>query len=96
MSGFNRIRSVTPTPWSGGPILITYEVVGLEADGSLRLFDAQGRRVKEFGRVPSEVGTWDVGWDGKGDHGRYLAPGVYFLRLDVGGRPFTSRFVVLK
>ena len=68
---------------------------GNTAPVALRLFDAQGRRVRGFDRAFSP-GLNDVSWDGTGDDGRAVKPGVYFYRLEVGGLHFTRRLVLVR
>ncbi len=48
---------------------------------TLDLFDALGRRVVTLARRDFVAGAHEVGWDGRGDDGRLVANGVYFLRL---------------
>lgn len=44
-----------------------------------------GRAVRELARGPLAAGRHEVAWDGRDDHGRVVAPGVYFVRMVAGG-----------
>lgn len=68
---------------------------GHSGSATLRLFDAQGRRVRGFDRSFSP-GLNDVVWDGTGDDGHPVRAGVYFYRLDVGELHFTRRLVLVR
>ena len=68
---------------------------GYSGPATLRLFDAQGRRVRGFER-PFSPGLNDVTWDGTGDDGHPVHAGVYFYRLDVGALHFTRRLVLVR
>lgn len=78
---YTRITFVLPAG-SSGPV-------------TLRLFDAQGRKVRGFDRAFSP-GLNDVTWDGTGDDGHAVKAGVYFYRLEVGGLHFTRRLVLVR
>jgi hypothetical protein len=57
---------------------------------TLRVYDAQGRRVRTFtvNREPCTV------WDGKDDLGQPLSSGAYFIRCDITGEHATTRIVL--
>jgi hypothetical protein len=62
---------------------------------SLRIFDAQGRRVRTYegGFSP---GLNEVAWDGTDERGHGVMAGVYFYRLQVGEEQFTRSLVYLR
>jgi hypothetical protein len=68
--------------------------MSLAAEGrvSLAVFDAAGRRVRQVfaGTVPA--GARAFTWDGRGESGQSLAGGLYFLRVEAGGRVMVRRF----
>lgn len=49
---------------------------------TLRVYDVGGRRVKTILEGELASGTHALHWDGRGEAGRNLATGIYFLRLD--------------
>ena len=61
----------------------------------LALFDAAGQRVRVL-RGLGRAGTNSVRWDGRGDDGRRLPPGVYHGRLLSGDGEGTQRLVLLQ
>ena len=61
----------------------------------LALFDAAGQRVRVL-RGLGRAGANSVRWDGRGDDGRHLPPGVYHGRLLSGDGEGTQRIVLLQ
>jgi hypothetical protein len=55
----------------------------VEAATTLDVFDASGRRVRELTRAAGRDG-WS--WDGLGDAGEALPPGVYHAEVRDGDR----------
>ncbi|MEO0180716.1 MAG: kelch repeat-containing protein [candidate division WOR-3 bacterium] len=80
---------VSPNP-AKGPVKISFSV----PDGvpySLKLYDPAGRMVGVIQEGPGREGpglTGEILWE------PYLRPGVYFLRLEAGGRSLTEKMVV--
>jgi hypothetical protein len=81
-----------PNPMSRGGVF--QYTIGDDTDGgggvevSLRLHDLQGRVVRELVSLRQGVGRYRVGWDGTGDRGAKVTPGIYHLRFQAGA---TSR-----
>jgi len=71
--------------WTSGP-----------TEAGLTLYDVQGRLLRTVfsGRVPA--GEHAVAWDGRNAYGQRLPAGVYFFRLEAGGRVFTEKAVLLR
>ncbi|MBD3222776.1 S8 family serine peptidase [bacterium] len=63
---------------------------------SLRVYDVQGRLVRELvdGIVPA--GTNEARWDGRDRHGRSVASGTYFARLVAGGVSQVESMVLVR
>ncbi|MFI5371390.1 MAG: FG-GAP-like repeat-containing protein [Candidatus Eisenbacteria bacterium] len=61
---------------------------------SLAILDIQGRRVRQLVDGMQTAGRHDASWGGEADDGRDAAPGVYFYRLETGGK-VTSRKLAL-
>lgn len=57
---------------------------------------ADGRRVRGLARGHFGPGGHEIIWDGRDDHGRAVASGVYFLRLQEGARAHVQRLVVVR
>jgi glucose/arabinose dehydrogenase len=59
---------------------------------TLTVLDVQGRVVRTLlDSAARSAGRHDASWDGRADHGRPAAPGVYLARLAFGGRTITHR-----
>ena len=50
----------------------------------LAVYTASGQRVALLVRGERQVGRHEVVWDGRDEHGRTLASGLYLYRLDTG------------
>ena len=60
------------------------------------VYDVTGRRVREAFRGWVESGRHAARWDGRDEGGARVGPGVYFCRMEFGGRTVeTRRLVVL-
>jgi hypothetical protein len=69
---------------------------GVEAASRLRVYDLAGRLVRELtGTSPTADGV-RFRWDGKGQDGRFVAGGVYFLRLGTPSGPLATKVVVVE
>ncbi len=93
-SGYSGLGRV-PSPVRGGAMTISYHVLH-ESQAALRIYDVRGRVIWDFGAVPSRLGTWEVGWDGRVEGGRPAPAGVYFVRLSLGERQDTAKVVLLR
>jgi hypothetical protein len=61
---------------------------------SLSIFDASGRRVRDFPEPPSADRI--VEWDGRDSSGRRLPPGVYFVRMKIENLSLSRKVVLLE
>jgi hypothetical protein len=85
-----------PNPTRVGALL-AYALPGPDgpAPVALELYDLGGRLVRTLVRASQPAGQYQVTWDGRDDHGRRLASGVYFVRLSLGARQQVKRLVIL-
>ena len=60
----------------------------------LTVYDAAGREIVVLMHAPLQSGEHTVSWDGRDQRGRAVASGVYWSRLEVGGR-VESRSMIL-
>jgi hypothetical protein len=65
-------------------------------DVALVVFDAAGHRVVTLMDGPAPAGMSRVTWNGADGSGLRVSSGVYFCRLETGGRVFTRKLVMLK
>lgn len=82
-----------PNPFSRTTKIWLEAPSGLHAD--LGVYAADGRRVATLLDGYLGPGRRGVVWDRRDAHGRCTSPGVYFLRLEAGGRVLTAKTVVL-
>jgi subtilisin family serine protease len=70
----------------------------LDAPGDIRLgvFDVAGRFVRTLVDGPLTAGSHARTWDGTDATGRSASAGVYFARLEFGGRQESTRLVLLR
>jgi len=63
----------------------------------VRIFDVNGREIRELRRSEVEAGRGSIKWDGCDANGRRVAPGTYFYSLSVDGEVFqTSKAVTIR
>ncbi|MEZ5065949.1 MAG: endonuclease [bacterium] len=62
-------------------------------DARLAIYDVSGRLVARLLDGPAESGRHELRWTGRNGAGAPVAPGVYFYRLDAGGKTDTRRVV---
>ncbi len=62
----------------------------------LEIFDVAGRRVSVLEDGFRKAGSYSVSWDGTGTGGGTAASGIYFIRLTVGSKSFSSKIVLFR
>jgi flagellar hook assembly protein FlgD len=80
---FNPSTKIALSVAEAGPVVLT-------------IFDAAGRPVRTLVNQSMAIGRYERTWDGLDDSGRPVGSGVYFLRIEVAGRPETKKMVLLK
>ncbi len=63
---------------------------------SLKVFDAQGRTVRNLVGEPRLPGFYETSWDGRNDRGRALKPGLYYAELSVPEYVLTKEVVLVR
>ncbi len=78
-----------------------YEAAALasedESESSVKIYDVRGRLVKTV--LEQEMlhpGEYLRVWDGYDEHGKEAAPGVYYVKLQIGDRSVTKRVILLR
>jgi carboxypeptidase T len=66
------------------------------AMASLRLYDVSGRTVAVLRETRLAAGRYSAVWNGLGTGGQAAASGIYFARLQIGGKVFVQKMVLLK
>ncbi len=83
-----------PNPFN--PVTVIDYALAQAGDVSLRVYDLNGRMVRELVNGPQSATRYQVEWDGRDDAGRSLASGVYFYQLKGPGIQETRRMVLAK
>jgi hypothetical protein len=65
-------------------------------EGSLRVFDTQGRLVRTLYVGEFATGAQSFTWDGRSDTGAPVASGTYLYRLEVAGETGSRKMMLLK
>jgi FlgD Ig-like domain len=68
----------------------------VQAAARLDIYDVSGRRVCGLISGIQEAGDHRVRWDGRGESGAALDAGLYWARLEFGGRTITRRMTILR
>lgn len=73
-------------------------VYTLPEPGRVRLavFDISGREVRVLTEAMRPSGRHEATWDGRADRGRRVPGGVYFARLEFGGRVETRKVILAR
>ena len=66
-----------------------------ESNASLDVYDLSGRRVASVMHGMQPAGMRLVKWDGRGERGVRLAPGIYLMRLEADGLRQTRRVLLV-
>jgi hypothetical protein len=89
-----RLEPAFPNPFRAS----TEIVYDLAAPGAIRLrvFDVTGREVARLADEQLPAGRYRRSWDGRDARGQELASGIYFLRLEQGGRTDSRKLVLAR
>lgn len=82
-----------PNPASG-TVDFAVSIGGGSAQGTLGVFDVQGRQVRRLAGGSLASGVRTLSWDLRDDAGRRVPAGVYFFRLQAGGATTSRKLVV--
>ncbi|HNX01214.1 MAG TPA: T9SS type A sorting domain-containing protein [Candidatus Cloacimonadota bacterium] len=70
--------------------------VPLKSKVNLRIYNIRGQLVKELVNQSYIPGKYKVVWEGKNSQNKQIASGVYFYRLETGGKCITHKMLLLK
>jgi|GEM_PF-6025446 len=62
----------------------------------LNVYNIRGQRVRTLVNEAMSAGDHSVVWRGDDDHGRTVASGIYFLRMQAGSRGYVHKALLLK
>jgi glycosidase len=89
-----RLEQSFPNPFTL-PTTIRYALPA-RSRARLAVYDVAGREVAVLEDGLREQGPHEVVWDGEGNSGRPVAAGLYFVRLDAGGRTRTAKAMLVR
>jgi hypothetical protein len=92
-AGLVRLSSA-PNPFN--PQTALSFTVHRAGEGTLRIYDAQGRLVRTLHQGAFQAGPHSFTWDGRGDAGEVLSSGVYMARLEIAGEVGTRKLTLIK
>jgi hypothetical protein len=86
----------TPNPFNPTTTIRFTVPTGPNRPYSLRIYDVQGRLVRELASGQIGGGLHEVRWDGRDTRGDGSSSGVYLYRVQVGAEQLTGKMVLLK
>ncbi len=89
-----KLHAAAPNPFNPRTTLSFDLHAAVRAD--LRVYDISGRVIRTLvaGQLPA--GRHEVEWDGTDSSGRQIPAGIYFYKLEAGGRGATGRVALVK
>ena len=63
---------------------------------TLRIINVLGQEVRMLEKTQMQAGLNRIAWDGKDDHGLSVTSGMYFYRLEAGGRSETRKMLLIR
>ncbi len=63
---------------------------------SLSVYDAVGKFVRTLVDEYKSADVYSIVWNGRDEHGKRVAPGVYFYMLNVSGQQMTTKIIMLE
>ncbi len=85
-----------PNPFYGHT-QIAYQIpAGRNVRAILRVYDISGKVVRTLVDRDHNPGFYRVAWDGRDNHGRHVASGVYFVRFAAGDYVHTGKMLMVK
>jgi len=94
-SSLSMLHAAMPNPFHTGTVF-AYDLAQ-RARVTLRVYDVSGRVVRSLvAGAEQDAGRYSIEWDGRDDAGRAAAAGLYFARLDAGGRSDMRRLARMR
>ena len=91
----SRVLAV-PNPFVAGDRVVFAVGDGAPARVCLAIHDLSGRRVRRLVDQALPAGVHACIWDGRDEEGTALGAGMYFCRLEAGGRARTERMILIR
>ena len=75
---------------------VYYIVDSSESAVRISILDLLGREVRVLYQGVSDVGYYEINWDGSGDDGYQLGSGIYFINARIGDEQLYKKVMKLK
>jgi hypothetical protein len=89
----SKLMAVAPNP-AHGQTSFRFALANA-GDVSFRVMDMAGRQVSTIATQRWQPGTWNVQWNGRGSDGRAVSAGMYFVQMQLDGRPLGQQRLAL-
>lgn len=70
--------------------------LGQAGESRVQVFDISGRRIRDLFVGAARAGRHALTWDGRDEAGHRVSSGIYFLRLESGGRAAARKLAVIR
>lgn len=91
-----RLEQNRPNPFHPATVIGYSVPVGARQRVAIRVYTVAGRLVRTLVQRADEPGYHEVRWDGRDDHGRPAASGVYLYRAEIGPAVLTRKMALLR
>ena len=86
-----------PNPFTDGKsTAIGYYLPKKDEHVTLKVYDVAGRQIRTLLEEHQGPGSFVVTWDGRNDHGKKVATGIYFYRLVAGNKMMSKKIILLR
>jgi hypothetical protein len=86
------LNAPKPNPVTNGLARISFSIAE-PSRVALKIYDASGKIVKTLVNNQVERGIYNLTWDGKDEHNRSVAEGIYFYTLETPKQNFTRKMI---
>lgn len=67
-----------------------------ETEASLKVYDVQGRLVRNLGSARFSAGSHALQWDGRDESGTPVSTGIHFIRVEAGGTSVVQKVIIIR
>lgn len=67
-----------------------------QTEVTLRVYDLQGKLVRELVAAQQQPGTYHITWDGTNRYGKLVSSGMYLYRLQAGEHVLTNKMLLIR